>query len=84
MKKLVAAVAVAASFGAVVMGHVTAGEAKVAVCHIPPGNPANKHTIHVGPAAVNAHLAHGDHVGACGSAGVPLPPPGSIFPGGSS
>ena len=38
---------------------------KVAVCHIPPGNPANAHTIVVGAAAVKAHLAHGDYLGSC-------------------
>jgi hypothetical protein len=38
---------------------------KVAVCHIPPGNPANMHTIVIGAAAVKAHLAHGDKLGAC-------------------
>ena len=38
---------------------------KTTICHIPPGNPANQHTLCVGNAAVPAHLAHGDHVGAC-------------------
>jgi len=38
---------------------------KVVVCHIPPGNPANAHTITVGASAVRAHLAHGDALGAC-------------------
>lgn len=38
---------------------------KTFVCHIPPGNPGNAHTIHVGNAAVDAHLAHGDSLGAC-------------------
>jgi hypothetical protein len=38
---------------------------KVAICHIPPGNPANAHTIVVGAAAVKAHLAHGDYLGTC-------------------
>ena len=38
---------------------------KAKVCHIPPGNPANAHTIIVGIAAVKAHLAHGDVLGAC-------------------
>ncbi len=38
---------------------------KTTVCHIPPGNPANEHTICVGDEAVPAHLAHGDYVGAC-------------------
>ena len=38
---------------------------KTTVCHIPPGNPDNAHTICVGNAAVPAHLAHGDFVGTC-------------------
>lgn len=41
------------------------GVAKVYICHIPPGNPANAHTIHVGAPAVPAHLAHGDYIGKC-------------------
>ena len=38
---------------------------KTTVCHIPPGNPANEHTICVGNPAVSAHLAHGDKLGSC-------------------
>ncbi len=38
---------------------------KTTVCHIPPGNPANEHTICVGNEAVPAHLAHGDFLGSC-------------------
>ncbi len=41
------------------------GPGKQTVCHIPPGNPANEHTISVGEPAVKAHLAHGDRIGAC-------------------
>lgn len=37
----------------------------VTICHIPPGNPSNAHTITVGAAAVSAHLNHGDTLGAC-------------------
>jgi len=33
---------------------------KVAICHLPPGNPENIQYIEVGAAAVAAHLAHGD------------------------
>jgi hypothetical protein len=44
---------------------VGAGVTKVDVCHIPPGNPENAHTITVGSPAVAAHLAHGDAIGAC-------------------
>ena len=38
---------------------------KVTICHVPPGNPANAHTITVGAAALKAHLAHGDYLGPC-------------------
>ena len=41
------------------------GEAKVLVCHVPPGNPEHPVTIEVGAAAVPAHLGHGDTEGAC-------------------
>jgi len=50
-----------------------AGETKVTICHIPPGNPANEHTITVGAPAVPAHLAHGDYVGACTNSTTPPP-----------
>lgn len=43
----------------------TENREKVLICHIPPGNPDNAHTISVGSAAVAAHLAHGDSLGAC-------------------
>lgn len=38
---------------------------KVAVCHVPPGNPANAHTICISENGVPAHLAHGCLLGAC-------------------
>ncbi len=41
----------------------------VTICHIPPGNPANAHTITVSVNALPAHLAHGDFVGSCESVG---------------
>ncbi len=41
------------------------GKAKVDVCHIPPGNPENFHTISVSEKAVDAHMRHGDLEGAC-------------------
>ena len=51
------------------------GTTKVDVCHIPPGNPDNAHTITVGAPAVEAHLAHGDFVGSCdGSEEPPAEP----------
>jgi hypothetical protein len=42
-----------------------AAGAKVDVCHIPPGNPDNAHTITISESAVSAHLDHGDHLGPC-------------------
>jgi hypothetical protein len=41
------------------------GQAKVLVCHVPPGNPENPVTIEVADPALPAHLAHGDTEGAC-------------------
>jgi hypothetical protein len=43
---------------------------KTTVCHIPPGNPANEHTICIGNPGVAAHLAHGDFLGSCCGAGA--------------
>jgi hypothetical protein len=54
---------VAGLFVAVSASPVQAGEDKISVCHVPPGNPENAHVIWVGPAAVPAHLAHGDVAG---------------------
>ena len=39
--------------------------AKTAVCHAPPGNPANAHTLQLPEAAIAAHLRHGDVAGEC-------------------
>lgn len=39
---------------------------KVTICHRPPGNPDNAHTITIGEPAVQAHLRnHGDTLGPC-------------------
>ncbi len=38
---------------------------KVTICHIPPGNTDNPHTITISESALDAHLAHGDTIGAC-------------------
>ena len=46
-------------------GKLLAGEDRVELCHIPPGDPENLHTITVGASAVGAHLAHGDYLGPC-------------------
>ena len=40
---------------------------KVTICHIPPGNPENRHEITVSIFAVPAHvMLHGDTIGQCG------------------
>jgi hypothetical protein len=43
------------------------GGAKVDLCHVPPGNPANAHTINISVNAVSSHLNNhaGDHLGEC-------------------
>jgi len=48
------------------------GGNKVTICHAPPGNPSNAHTITVGGFAAQAHLIHHDEdtLGACGGNGV--------------
>lgn len=55
-------------------GAKTCAGHKVLICHIPPGNPANAHTICVDKSAVQPHVQqHGDTLGACAS--EPTPPP---------
>ena len=46
-------------------GKLGPNEDKVDLCHIPPGDPENRHSISVGTSAVDMHLAHGDFLGAC-------------------
>ena len=41
------------------------GNQKVEMCHTPPGNPDNAHTICINESAVEAHLAHGCSLGSC-------------------
>lgn len=55
-----------------------AGSGTTTLCHIPPGNPANKHAITVSEAAAAVHIAnHGDEVlppgGTCGKPADVLP-----------
>ena len=40
---------------------------KITICHVPPGNPENKHTIHIGYSAWPAHRDNhvGDYLGSC-------------------
>ena len=74
MHRLFAALAVMVALVVSPVGASAAGDGgkdgkddgkKVTICHIPPGNPANAHTITVSVNAVRAHLAHGDTVGPC-------------------
>ena len=47
------------------------GEVKFTICHVPPGNPENAHTITVAFPALVAHFANhgGDSFGECGGEG---------------
>ncbi|MGH7339442.1 MAG: hypothetical protein ACREKH_03040 [Candidatus Rokuibacteriota bacterium] len=48
------------------VGAAPAWAGKTTICHFPPGNPANFHTITVGDNAVSAHVNnHGDLIGSC-------------------
>lgn len=38
---------------------------QVTICHLPSSNPTNRQTINVNENAVQAHMAHGDWLGAC-------------------
>jgi hypothetical protein len=46
-------------------------EGKATICHMPPGNPANRKTLEIGASAVPAHLAHGDAMGPCAGSEAP-------------
>jgi len=55
------------------------GNQKVVICHIPPGNPENEHSIRISYNAVHAHLAHGDRLDSCDEPPDPPPPDGKQF-----
>ncbi|MBN1450521.1 MAG: hypothetical protein JW963_05845 [Anaerolineales bacterium] len=38
---------------------------KATICHVPPGNPDNAHSISISASAIPAHMGHGDRVGPC-------------------
>ena len=44
---------------------------ELTICHIPPGNPGNAHTVTISESEVSVHLAHGDseEVEGCGPPG---------------
>jgi hypothetical protein len=65
VKRILGAVAFLAMVG-IASTPAQSGEDKVTICHFPPGNPDNAHTIVVGASAVPAHLElHGDFIGSC-------------------
>ena len=43
----------------------TTTEKKIIVCHYPPENPSNKHSLEISESALETHLAHNDTLGAC-------------------
>lgn len=71
MKKAIiivlAVLVVAASAYFIVAGGVGGANGKLVLCHFPPGNWDNCHTIEVGAAAAEAHLKNHecDHMGPC-------------------
>jgi len=42
---------------------------KIEICHVPPGNPDNVHTLSISVNAMRAHLAHGDYIDECAENG---------------
>jgi len=42
---------------------------KIEICHMPPGNPDNAHTLSISVNAMRAHLAHGDYIDECAENG---------------
>src|SRR3990172_11448301 len=40
-------------------------ENNILICHIPPGNPSNSHTLSIPQSSWSAHKAHDDTIGAC-------------------
>ena len=66
MKRILGAI-VLTMLATVASAPVQSAQDKVTICHIPPGNPGNAHTIVVGAPAVPAHMElHGDPLGECG------------------
>ena len=69
---LVSVVLISGTLGYVISSpDAFAANEKVTLCHVPPGDPANAHTITVSASAVPAHLAHGDTLGPCEQSPTP-------------
>lgn len=65
-------------------GALKQGEGKVEVCHVPPDDPDAQHTITIGESAVEAHMDHGDLLGACAANGEPPDDPTPLDTDGDS
>lgn len=79
MKKLILFALLAISF---VFAGTAIAHDKVTICHVPPGNPENAHTITIDSHALKAHLGEneqglhgGDYYGECQSNPKPTPAP---------
>ena len=63
--KTLTSLLVVVAFTLITAGVALADSHKVAICHIPPGNPDKAKTIMIHPDSVPDHLAHGDTLGPC-------------------
>jgi hypothetical protein len=45
--------------------YLNQNDKKVIICHRPPGNPSKEKTLNISTESLDAHLAHGDILGAC-------------------
>lgn len=63
--KLTALIAAMSVLTAVTSITANASPDKVVICHVPPGNPNNKHSIEISMAALTPHLEHGDSIDYC-------------------
>lgn len=65
MKRVLYSVAAVMMLVLVTAGPAVANSSKVQVCHLPPSDPTNFHTITISEKALPAHLGHGDLPGSC-------------------
>lgn len=62
------------------INQLTAQEKKITICHYPPDNPENRHTIVINESALETHLAHEDTIGPCEDEPEPEPEPEDLCP----